>query len=50
MDVYPVACFPLSKKAPIKGVVEGVSRRVVAKRFKEFKGVTDKFRMKRFDK
>ena len=49
MDVYPVACFPLSKKAPIKGVIDGVSRRVDARRFKECKWVTDSYRMKRFD-
>ena len=49
MDMYPVACFTLSKEAPIKGVVDGVSRRVDARRFKECKGVTDNNRMKRFD-
>ena len=41
IDIYPVACFPLSKKAPIEGVDDGVSRGVDARRFKECKGVTD---------
>ena len=49
MDTYPVACFLPSKKAPIKGVVDGVSHRIDARRFKEYKGVTDSYRMKRVD-
>ena len=48
MDMFPVACFLLSKKAPIKGV-DGVSRRVNARRFKECKEGTDSYRMKRCD-
>ena len=50
LDVYPIRCFPLSKRAPLKGVVDGVSRRVDARRFIQCKGVTDSFRMKQFDK
>ena len=35
MDVCPVACFLLSKTAPIKDVVDGVSLKLDARGFKE---------------
>lgn len=45
-----IACFPFSKKPPVKGVVYGVSCRVDAKRFKQCKGVAESYRMKTFNK
>lgn len=50
MDVYPVSCFHLNKKAPIRGAVDRASHRVEDGRVTECKGATDTFRMKEFDR